>query len=129
MKKLSFLKISIILTVILSPVYVFSATGAREGAETFASLVSLFTNSVMSAVGGLLVSGGMLAFLYGVVEYIWARRNGDSKGLEDGNRFMAWGLIGLFIMFSVYGIIKLGQGILFGNKDVTTISIPNIKLK
>jgi hypothetical protein len=42
---------------------------------------------------------------------------------------MIYGLIGLFVMFSVYGIIKFGQGILFGTKDVSTITIPEINFK
>ncbi len=100
-----------------------------SGSETFASLVNAFTNGVISALSGLFLALGVIAFLYGVVEYIWARRKGDEKALADGNKFMVWGLVALFVMFSVYGIINLAQSILFQGKDVGTISIPNIQLK
>lgn len=31
----------------------------------------------------------------------------DSKGLVDNRRAVIWGVVGMFIMFSVYGILRL----------------------
>ena len=129
MKKTHLKKIIAIFTTFLSAPFVLFSAGISSGSETFASLVSTFTNSVISALSGLFLALGLLAFLYGVVEYIWARRKGDEKALADGNKFIVWGLVALFVMFSVYGIINFGQSILFQGKDVGTISIPNIQLK
>ncbi len=127
MKKNNIKQAIIFILFIICPTVSFA--GISSGSETFASLVSTFTNSVISALSGLFLALGLLAFLYGLIEYIWARRKGDEKALGDGNKFMVWGLIALFVMFSVYGIINLGQSILFQGKEVNTINIPNIQLK
>lgn len=45
------------------------------------------------------------AFLfYGIVEMIW---KSDSSDLDKTRNNVKWGIIGLFIMFSVYGILRL----------------------
>ncbi len=124
-----------ICTVVFSSFFIFptfvlaQANSIASGATSFASLVDVITNTVVKSLSTLFISLALLAFFWGIVEYVWARRKGDTKGVEDGNKFMTWGLIALFVMFSVYGIIKLSQSILFGGRDVTSISIPSINLK
>ena len=48
-----------------------------------------------------------LLFLMGVVQFYIA---GDDKTREDGRRHVLWGLVGMFIMISVFGIMKLLLG-------------------
>ena len=50
----------------------------------------------------------MVVFLWGIVEFIAKFDNEDVK--ERGKRNMLWGLIGMFIMFGVFGIINLILG-------------------
>lgn len=106
-----------------------TAQDAASGFNTLAGLITLFTNTIVRATGTLLLSAAVVAFFFGVVQYIWGMRQGDAGKAKIGNEFMIWGLVGLFVMFSVYGIIKFGQGILFNGKDVTSIVIPDINLK
>lgn len=106
-----------------------TAQDAASGFNTLAGLITIFTNTIVRATATLLLSAGVVAFFFGVVQYIWGLREGDTKKVENGNQFMIWGLVGLFVMFSVYGIIKFGQGILFNGRDVTSITIPDINLK
>jgi len=40
-------------------------------------------------------------FFWGMVKYIWSE--GTSK--EEGRKFMIWGIVGLFVAFSIWGII------------------------
>lgn len=102
-----------------------SVAGAQVGINTFAELITLFTSQIISALGALFLSAGVVAFFYGVVQYIWGLRQGDAAKAKVGNSFMIWGLVGLFTMFSVYGIIKLAQSIIPG-LDSTTITIPRV---
>jgi hypothetical protein len=45
------------------------------------------------------------AFLfYGIAEMIW---KSDSSELEKSRDNVKWGVVGLFVMFSVYGILHL----------------------
>ncbi|MCF7843294.1 hypothetical protein K9M47_00165 [Candidatus Gracilibacteria bacterium] len=130
MKK-SFISKAIIFTSIaITPLITFAEGGvtvrdAMVGIGTTAILIQLFTSTVVKALATLALSVALLAFFYGIVEYIWAKRNGDAGGVKGGGDFIKWSLMALFVMFSVYGIIKLGQGILFQGKDVTKIDIPS----
>ena len=44
-------------------------------------------------------------FMWGVVVFIYERQNG--KPGDDGKRHLLWGIIGMFIMSSVYGILQV----------------------
>lgn len=48
---------------------------------------------------------GLFLFFYGIIEFLWASREG--KPSETGKQHMLWGLFGMLIMVSVYGIIQL----------------------
>jgi hypothetical protein len=58
------------------------------------------------------VSGlALIFFFWGLARLIFSA--GDEKGREDGKKIMLWGIIALFIMFSVWGIVQLLQRSLF----------------
>jgi len=76
-------------------------------------------NDFITAVGnlinpliGITVAIALLAFLWGLARFIF-RLGGDEKAVEEGKRIMKWGLIALFVMVSVWGIIKFMQTALF----------------
>jgi predicted membrane channel-forming protein YqfA (hemolysin III family) len=48
---------------------------------------------------------GLLLFIWGLVQYLWEIKDGKADG--DGKQHMLWGLVGMLIMVSVYGIIAL----------------------
>ncbi len=45
-------------------------------------------------------------FFWGVAKYIKSSA-GSEKAAEEGKRIMGWGLVGLFVAFSIWGIITL----------------------
>ena len=47
----------------------------------------------------------MLVFFWGLSKFILAA--GDEKKVADGKRLIFWGIIALFIMVSIWGIINL----------------------
>jgi hypothetical protein len=53
----------------------------------------------------IVMSLGLLAFLWGVVQFI--RKGGDPKEREQGRQFMLWGIIGLAVMASVWGLVRV----------------------
>jgi len=55
-----------------------------------------------------MIGVSVVVFLWGIVEFIAKFDNEDVK--ERGKRNMLWGLIGMFIMFGVFGIINLILG-------------------
>ena len=49
-----------------------------------------------------------VVFLWGVIRFITA--GGDEDKIREGRSLIIWGLIGLFVMVAVWGIVEiLGQ--------------------
>ena len=47
-------------------------------------------------------------FIYGIVEYIWSADNEEK--VEVGKKHMIWGIVGIFVMLGVYGILNILSG-------------------
>jgi uncharacterized membrane protein YidH (DUF202 family) len=60
----------------------------------------------------LLVAGGVLLFLFGVVEFIQGAESDTAR--DKGKQHMLWGLIGIFIMVSAFAILKLFSKTIWG---------------
>ncbi len=56
----------------------------------------------------LAFSLALLYFFWGVAKYIKIGA-GNEKAAEEGKKIMIWGIVGLFIAFSVWGIITFIQ--------------------
>ena len=71
---------------------------------------------------------GFLLFVYGLVEFLW-KINGEGD-TNEGKKHMVYGIVGMLIMVSVYGILDLIDntfGLNFANPDVSrvnNISVP-----
>ena len=48
---------------------------------------------------------GLLMFIVGIVEFLWGVKSGEVS--KTGKDHMVYGLVGMLIMVSVYGIIAL----------------------
>lgn len=81
---------------------------------------------IVASVGMLFLAVSVVMFFLGVVRFIWAQQQGDQKGVDNGKELLKWGLIALFCIFSVYGIISFGQSIIFGSSDQSNIKIPRL---
>ncbi|HEY4515710.1 MAG TPA: pilin [Candidatus Paceibacterota bacterium] len=46
----------------------------------------------------------LLYFFWGMAKYI--QNSGSEKAVEEGKRVMVWGVVALFVVTSVWGIIK-----------------------
>jgi hypothetical protein len=50
-------------------------------------------------------AAGMFLFVYGLVEFLWNIDEGSAQ--QEGKQHMLWGIVGVFIMVSVVGIIGI----------------------
>jgi hypothetical protein len=48
---------------------------------------------------------GLFLFLWGIIEFLWGVKNGEAS--QKGKDHIVYGLLGMLIMVSVYGIIAL----------------------
>lgn len=71
-----------------------------------ADVVSILQNleSILNRVIPILMIVATIVFLWGVIRYITA--GGDEEKLADGRRFIIFGLIGLFVMIAVWGVVR-----------------------
>lgn len=49
-------------------------------------------------------TAGFFMFVWGIVQFLWSL---DEGAQSDGKKHMLWGIVGMLIMVSVYGIIAL----------------------
>ncbi len=103
-----------------------TATGVQQGMGTFADIINTFNTTIVKALGTLFMAGGVVAFFFGLANFIWGLRQGDTNVIKNGKQFMIWSLVALFVMFSVYGIIKFAQSMFPGLGD-NTITIPDVR--
>lgn len=114
-----------ILILSISPIAVFATAGVTDFSG-LGKFINDIKDNVITNLSALFLTTAVVAFFYGVVNYMISIRNGETKGVTDGKNFMLWGLIALFVMFSVWGIVTFAQRTL-GIQGQTTIDIPSIR--
>ena len=68
-------------------------------------LLNFFTCTIISSVIPLLFSLATASFIWGIVQFFLNPEN--EEGRKKGKSFMTWGLIALFVMTSMWGIVAL----------------------
>lgn len=87
------------------------------------------TNRILTNAYGLLIQVviplvftlALLFFFWGVVKYI----RSEGQGKEDGKRIMIWGVVALFVMSSIWGLVYFIRDE-FGIDDDSNVPIPTI---
>jgi len=69
------------------------------------AIVGSVISNIVQPLIKLMFIVAILIFVWGVVEMIMNASNDEAR--SKGTKHMMWGLIGLFIMFGVYGILNL----------------------
>lgn len=72
-------------------------------------IIDKIKTEIINPIIILLVAVAVGYFLYGLMEFIRNQDNEDAQ--ESGKKHMLWGVIGIAIMFSVYGILNLVNNI------------------
>ena len=71
----------------------------------------------------ILLAAAVVAFFFGLVRYIW----GGSENTAEGRRIMIQGLIAIFVMVTLWGLIKLGQDILGIQQGQGDLQAPHVR--
>jgi Na+/H+ antiporter NhaC len=77
---------------------------------SFAALTTLKTlltdfKGLMNAVISAIFALSIAFFFWGTAQFI-LNDAGNDKTREDGKKKMVWGIIALFVMFSIWGILR-----------------------
>jgi hypothetical protein len=87
-------------------------------------------SNLLDSFGGLIdvatpivVGLALLAFFWGLAKYIFSAGNEEAK--ESGKNIMIWGIIALFVMVSVWGIVRF-IGSALGIQEGGTVDVPTV---
>jgi ABC-type thiamin/hydroxymethylpyrimidine transport system permease subunit len=72
---------------------------------SISGLLFKINDLILNPIIKLAFAVAFLVFFYGVFQFI-SQETGD-KGREEGKKKIMYGLFGMFIMFSAYGLINL----------------------
>ena len=93
----------------------FVAAAAPNTLDELADLVLVYINAGI----GIALIMGIVVYFYGVTSGLHKTMTGDSKDMRTQ---ILWGIIALFVMFSVWGITALLRNTLFGGGAVDPFS-------
>ena len=102
----TFLKIAPLILLLAIPA-VASAEVARSLKDLVGQIVTLLNTAT-----GVLVAAALVAFLYGAA---YNMLRAGERGGTALRQFLVWGIIILFVMVSIWGILNVLQQTLFGS--------------
>jgi NADH:ubiquinone oxidoreductase subunit 2 (subunit N) len=119
MKKLAFLS-----AFLLTPALAFAQATTIRNVYDLGNFVINVINSVLVPV---VLSIAFIVFIWGVFQYFIAGGDNDEKR-EQGQKLMLYGIIGFFLMVSVWGLVNILVGTFNLNQAIPRIPVtPGIR--
>lgn len=94
------------------------AAAYAEVAHTLRDLVGQIV-TLLNTATGVLVAAALVAFLYGAA---YNMLKAGERGSGALRQFLVWGVIILFVMVSIWGILNVLQQTLFGSGSGSSIN-------
>lgn len=73
--------------------------------EAAKQIIGKINDLIIYPIVFVLFSLGFFLFAWGIVEFMWGMKNGEVS--DEGKQHMLWGIIGMFIMVSIGGIVGI----------------------
>lgn len=73
-------------------------------------IIAKFNDAILQPLIYLLLAGAVVYFLWGIYKFVAGQNNEENQ--EEGKKHMVWGIVGLVIMVSVWGILNFIQSTL-----------------
>ena len=100
------------------PMMAMAQTDATDIVNTIGNLISQITP--------VLVGLALLYFFWGLAKYVLSAGDEDSKA--EGRNIMIWGIIALFVMVSVWGLVQVVASTLGVSTGGSSGSIPSVDI-
>ena len=85
-----------------------SAVNSGDHITNFCGLASLILGMLNKAVIPILMALAIVFFIAGVVQYVINPSSSEER--EKGQQYMIWGIVGLFAIVSVWGLVAILTG-------------------
>ena len=89
--------------------FALQALAAAQTVNSVQSLASFIINFITNIAVPLVFALAFIVFIWGVFQYFIAGAAND-KVKEKGRNHMLWGLVGFFLMLSVWGLVHILTG-------------------
>ena len=66
----------------------------------------IFLSTILNGIIGLFITLAIVVFFWGLIKYLWSIGPDDA---HEGLKIMFWGVVAIFVMVSIWGIIGLVQ--------------------
>jgi FtsH-binding integral membrane protein len=99
-------------------IYTLPLVAFAQTPNNLTGLIS-FAGDILNRIIPVLIALALVVFFWGLVMYIVKKKPGEARGV------MIAGLLGLFVMVSVWGIIRLAQNT-FGVGNAAPVGIPQV---
>ncbi len=93
-------------------------------AVTTATNVLTKVQDILDIVIPIVITLALIYFLWGVASYIMS--SGDEEKRKEARNVMIWGIIALFVMVSVWGLVRF-IGNTFDIGQDQTITLPRVR--
>lgn len=116
-------KIVVILTLLVSPLVTHAEPiDSLNGIQTFFNGVQ----NILDVLLPILVTLAVIVFFWGLVKYVYSA--GNEKMRADGAALMTWGVIALFVMVSIWGLVEILQNLfdIDSNAQINVPTVPSI---
>lgn len=81
-----------------------------SGGTTFATFIGSGTDGIIGLLNTIvlptIVAFMFVIFVWGIVKYFFLNVD-DEKARESGRQFALWGVLGLVILFSIWGLVNI----------------------
>lgn len=108
------------------PLMALAAINVVAGDPSIAGLIAKM-GGVLTAVVPLLIGFAVVFFLWGVLQFVAAGGNEEKR--TEGRNTMIYGIIAIFVMVSVWGLVNVLEGTFNLSDDASNIQdkklIPN----
>ena len=106
-KEMLFRRISAIFYILYSIFLVLPSVASAQAQNippTVLQFVGNVSTQILNPLIALMFALAMGIFIWGVLQYIWSPDNEEAR--SKGQKSMFWGVIGMLIMVSVFGIVR-----------------------
>jgi uncharacterized membrane protein YidH (DUF202 family) len=92
--------------ILLLPASALAQGTIRDANFNWINSVIIATGNIVSNLIPLIIGIALLVFIWGVVKFMMAD---DDSSRNDGKQKMIWGVVGLFVIISAWGLVYLLQ--------------------
>ena len=105
-KKLTFISPILTYFILFNTSFAATASCSMLGMTTLKDIIMRFIiGCILARSLYLIVALAVVIFLFGVFKFITSE--GDNK--QGGRELMFWGVVGLFVIFSIWGLVAILQ--------------------